>query len=153
MQQIPRKNGFKLPECLETAEVNALIAATPQGKADHAGTVASRNAVCPKPWPWKLGTLHLDSDRPTLVFRQGKGRKARVVPVHPELQTALTAAISFGTVGQGRLIGVSRVTAWRWVQQAVRRDTEAGQIPQNRVVGTHTLSHSLPGTCCSMGFR
>ena len=43
--------------------------------------------------------LHLDSDRPTLVVRQGKGRKARVVPVHPELQTALTAATSFGTVG------------------------------------------------------
>ena len=26
-----------------------------------------------------------------------------MVPVHPELQTALTAATSFGTVGQGRL--------------------------------------------------
>ena len=26
--------------------------------------------------------LHLDSDRPTLVVRQGKGRKARVVPAH-----------------------------------------------------------------------
>ena len=33
--------------------------------------------------------LHLDSDRPTLVVLQGKGRKDRVVPVHPELQTAL----------------------------------------------------------------
>ena len=73
--------------------------------------------------------LHLDSDRPTLVVRQGKGRKDRVVPVHPELQTALTAATSFGTAGQGRLIDVSRVTVWRWVQQAVRRATEAGQLP------------------------
>ena len=51
--------------------------------------------------------LHLGSDRPTLVVRRGKGRKPRVVPVHPELQTALTAATSFGTVGQGGLIDVS----------------------------------------------
>ena len=87
--------------------------------------------------------LHLDSDRPTLVVPQGKGRKARVIPVHPELQTALTAATSFGTVGQRRLIDVSRVTAWRWVQQAVRRAAEAGQIPQGQSVGTHTLRHSF----------
>ena len=86
--------------------------------------------------------LHLDSDRPTLVVRQGRGRKARVVPVHPELQTALTAATNFGTVGQGRLVEVSRVTVWRWVQQAVLRATEAGQLSRDRVVGTHTLRHS-----------
>ena len=65
-----------------------------------------------------------------------------MVQVHPELQTALTAATSSGTVGQGRLIDVSRVTVWRWVQQAVLRATEAGQIPRGRVVGTHTLRHS-----------
>ena len=64
-------------------------------------------------------------------------------PVHPELQTALTAATCFGTVGQGRLIDVSRVTVWRWVQQAVLRATEAGQILQGRRVGTHTLRHSF----------
>ena len=78
--------------------------------------------------------LHLDSDRPTLVVRQGKGRKPRMVPVHPELQTDLTAATSFGTVGQGRLIEVSRVTVWRWVQQTVPRSTDAGQLPQGRSV-------------------
>ena len=87
--------------------------------------------------------LYLHSDQPTLVVRQGKGRKDRVVPVHPELQTALTVATSFGTVGQGRLIEVSRVTVWKWVQQAVIRATEAGQIPQGRSVGTHTLRHSF----------
>ena len=57
-----------------------------------------------------------------------------VVPVHPELQTALTAAASFGAVGQGRLIEVSWLTAWRWVQQAVRRATEDGQPPRAGVL-------------------
>ena len=52
--------------------------------------------------------LHLDTERPTLRVRQGKGRKARVVPVHPELQTAFIAATSFGAVGQGRLGDASR---------------------------------------------
>ena len=136
------------------AEVNALIAAAPNPKARlimleqwRAGLRVSEALA--------LGArdLHLDSDRPTLVVRQGKGPKARVVPVHPELQTALTAATNFGAVGQGRLIEVSRVTVWRWVQQAVLRATAAGQIPQGRSVGTHTLRHRLPRTCCSMGFR
>ena len=65
--------------------------------------------------------LHLDTEHPTLRVRQGKGRKAWVVPVHPELQAAFIAATSFGAVGQGRLIDVTRTTAWRWVQQAVQR--------------------------------
>ena len=51
---------------------------------------------------------------------------------------------SRATPGQGRVIEVSRVTSWRWVQQAVRRVTEVGQIPQGRKsVGTHTLRHSF----------
>ena len=144
LQQSLRKNGFKLPEYLERDEVNALIAAAPNPKARlimleqwRAGLRVSEALAL------EARDLHLDSDRPTLVVRQGRGRKDRVVPVHPELQTALTAATSFGTVGQDRLIEVSRVTVWRWVQQAVLRATEAGQIPHGRSVGTHTLRHSF----------
>ena len=144
LQQLPRKNGFRLPEYLEMVEVNALIAAAPNPRARlimleqwRAGLRVSEALAL------GIRDLHLDSDRPTLVVRRGKGRKPRVVPVHPELQTALTAPTSSGTVGQGRLIGVSRVTVWRWVQQAVLRATEAGQIPQGRSVGTHALRHSF----------
>ena len=100
LEQILRENRFKLPEYLEMAEVDALIAAAPNPRA---------RLIMLKQWLAGLRVsealtleardLHLDSDRPTLVVRQGKGRKARVVPVHPELQTALTAATSFGTVG------------------------------------------------------
>ena len=144
LQQLPRENHYKLPEYLEMAEVNALIAAAPNPKARlimleqwRAGLRVSEALAL------EVRDLHLDSDHPTLVVRQGKGLKARVVPVHPELVAALTAATSSGAVGQGRLIEVSRVTVWRWVQQAVIRATEAGQIPQGRSVGTHTLRHSF----------
>ena len=144
LQQLPRENGYKLPEYLEMAEVSALIVAAPNPKVRlimleqwRAGLRVSEALAL------EARDLHLDSDRPTLVVRQGKGGKTRVVPVHPELQTALTAATSFGAVGQGRVIEVSRVTDWRWVQQVVLRATEAGQIPQSRSVGTHTLRHSF----------
>ena len=87
--------GYKLPEYLEMAEVNALIAAAPNPRARlimleqwRAGLRVSEALAL------EARDLHLDSDRPTLVVRQGKGRKPRVVPVHPELQTALTAATS-----------------------------------------------------------
>ena len=66
-----------------------------------------------------------------------------MVPVHPELQSALIAATSFGAVGRGRLIEVTRTTGWRWVQQAVKRSTEAGQLAPGRHVGTHSLRHSF----------
>ena len=38
--------------------------------------------------------LFLDSGWPTLRVRRGKSNKARVVPMHPKLQTALIAATS-----------------------------------------------------------
>ena len=55
---------------------------------------------------------------------------------------ALVAATSYGAIGQGRLVDVSRTTAWRWVQAAAQLATERGQLPAGRHVGTHTLCHS-----------
>ena len=77
-----------------------------------------------------------------MVVKSGKGNKARVVPLHPELQTALIAATCYGAVGQGRLVDVSRTTAWRWAQAAAQLATHRGQLPPGRHVGTHTLRHS-----------
>ena len=60
--------------------------------------------------------LSLDTDRPTIRVRRGKGSKARIVPVHPELHTALKSALEFGDVGSGdRLVRASRATADRWI--------------------------------------
>ena len=117
LQQLPREKGCSLPEYLETAEVNALIAAAPNPQARlvmleqwRAGLRVSEAIAL------EVRDFHLDSDLPTLRVRQGKGRRTRVVPLHPELRTAFIAATSFGAVSQGRLINVSRTTAWRWVQ-------------------------------------
>ena len=60
-----------------------------------------------------VSDLSLDSHLPTLRVRSGKGRKARVVPVHPELAAAFRMALSYGNVGEGRLIEAHRSTAWR----------------------------------------
>lgn len=55
--------------------------------------------------------------------------------MHPELQSALIAATSYGAVTSGPLIGVSRTTAWRWVQQAARRAVDAGQQDEDPRIG------------------
>ena len=142
LQQSPRDKGYNLPEYLERAEIEAVIAAAPntmakllmleQWRADlrESEALALENR-----------DLFLDSDRPTLRVRRCKGNKARVVPLHPEVRTALVAVTSYGAVGQGRLIDVFRTTAWRWVQAATRLATERGQLAPCRHVGTHTHRH------------
>ena len=91
--------------------------------------------------------LSLDSAHPTLRVRSGKGGKSRLVPVHPELHSALTSALSYGSVRQGRIVEAHPATAWRWVQAAVKRAEEMGTIAPGKRIGTHTLRHSYgPGT-------
>ena len=75
LQQLLRENGYKLPEHLEMAEVNALIAAAPTPKARlvtleqwRAGLRESEALAL------EARDLHLDSDRPPLFVRQGMGR-------------------------------------------------------------------------------
>ena len=77
-----------------------------------------------------------------------QGNKPRVVPLHPELQTALVAATSYGAVGQGRLVDVSRTTAWRWVQAAARVAVERGQLEAGAGTWVRTRCATVtPGTC------
>ena len=143
VQQKPRGKRSALPEYLEAQEVQALIAAAPHPRAKllmltqwRAGLRVSEALALER------ADLSLDTDLPTLRVRRGKGGKARVVPVHPELQNALASVLEFVDVGDGRIIDVDRSTAWRWVQAAVKRAAELGAIAPGRHVGTHTLRHS-----------
>lgn len=143
LQQHSGRKGSTLPEYLEKHEVDALVAAAPNAQA--------RLLILEQ---WRAGLrvsealgletrdLNLAGDRLTLRVRAGKGRKGRVVPVHPQLQAALIAATTYGSVENGPLAPVSRTTAWRWVRQAARRAVDAGQLGPGRRVGTHTLRHS-----------
>ena len=133
----------RLPEYLEADEVNAIVRAADDPRAKllmltqwRAGLRVSEALAL------DVSDLSLDSDRPTIRVRSGKGRKARVVPVHPELATAFRMALSYGNAREGRLIEAHRSTAWRWVQAAVERAERLGAIVPGRRVGTHTLRHS-----------
>ena len=90
----------------------------------------------------EVADLSLDTDLPTIRVRSGKGRKSRIVPVHPELGAAFSTALAYGNVYEGRIIDVHRTTAHRWVQKAVVRAEQLGAIPPGREVSTHTFRHS-----------
>ena len=132
-----------LREYLEAAEVDALIraAATPKARLLmleqwRAGLRVSEALAL------EAADISLSDDRPTLKIRSGKGSRGRVVPVHPELADAFKMALSYGSVRRGRLIEVTRQTAWRWVQTAASRAEALGALPEGKQVGTHTLRHS-----------
>ena len=87
--------------------------------------------------------LSLETDLPTIRVRQGKGRKSRIVTVHPELHSALTSVLQFGNVGQeDRIVKASRSTADRWVREATARAQKDGAIVPGRQISNHTLRHS-----------
>ena len=100
----------------------------------------------------EAANLSLDLDQPTIRARQGKGGRSRIVPVHPELLNALDAVLQFSQIGRGRIIPVSRSTAWRWVQAGVDRAVALGAFPAGRLALTPSATHT-PVTCCSTGFR
>ena len=65
MQQMPRRDGFKLPEYLEMVEVNTLIAAAPNSRARLIMLEQCRAGLRVSE---ALALEVLDSDRPTLVY-------------------------------------------------------------------------------------
>jgi integrase len=133
----------ELPEYLEAGEADALIRYAPQERARVIMLVQWRaglrisEAVALEPRDLQI----LDVSQATLRVRHGKGNKARMVPVHPELRAALRTMIAFSG-RTGRLVPVHRATAWRWVQEAQRRAVAAGALSPGRHIGTHTLRHS-----------
>ncbi len=142
-QQSLRGKGSNLPEYLEQPEGQAVIASAPNLPAQllmleqrWAGRRVSEALALEK------RDLILDSGRSTLRLLRGKGNKSRLAPLHPELQTALITATSFGAVEQGRFIETSRATAWRWAQVAAELAMQRGQLASSRRVGTHTRRHS-----------
>ena len=132
-----------LPEYLEAHEVEALIARAPGHAARLLFMLQWRAGLrVSEALALERRDLNLETDRPTLRVRVGKGGKSRIVPVHPDLKDALALVLNYTHRRQGPLVPVSRSTAWRWVQEAVLRAERDGLIERGRRIGAHTLRHS-----------
>ena len=133
----------ELPEYLEAEEINAIIRLAPNPRAKLLMMEQRRAGLrVSEALDLEVRDLSLDASHPTLRIRSGKGGKSRLVPVHPELHSALTNALSYGSIRQGKIIEAHPATAWRWVQAAVKRAEELGTIAPGKRIGTHTLRHS-----------
>ena len=138
----------KLPEYLEAYEVQAIIRAADDPRARllmmeqwRAGLRVSEALAL------EVADLSLDAELPTLRVRQGKGKKSRIVPVHPELGAAFTVALSYGNVSEGRIIDVHRSTAWRWVQRAHAKAEHLGRFRRAARSEITRCDTATPVTC------
>ena len=132
-----------LPQYLEAHEIQAIIRAADDPRARLLMTEQWRAGLrVSEALALEVADLSLDAELPTIRVRSGKGRKSRIVPVHPELRAAFQTTLAYGNVSEDRIIDVHRTTAWRWVQKAVERAEQLGAIPLGREVGTHTFRHS-----------
>ena len=143
LQQLTGAKRRTLPKYLEASEVNAVLTAAPNPRAKSLILLQWRAGLrMSETLALEPGDLALNTDRPTLRVRSGKGGKARIVPVHPKLQAALIAVLNYADVGRGKIVNASRSTAWRWVQSAAFLAEVYGTLPPGRRVGTHTFRHS-----------
>ena len=134
----------KRPEYIEAHEVNALLRAAPNPRARLLMMIEWRAGLrVSEALALEVGDLSLDVELPTIRVRQGKSRKARIVPVHPELHSALTSALQFGNIdAEDKIVKASRSTADRWIREATAGAQEAGAISSGRRISIHTLRHS-----------
>ena len=124
--------------------MNAIIRAAPSPKAKLLMLQQWRAGLrVSEALDLEVRDLSLDTASPTLRVRSGKGGKTRLVPVHPELHGALSSALAYGDISQGRIIEAHTTTAWRWVKTAVKRAEELGAIAPGKRVSTHTLTPQL----------
>ena len=106
------KRERRIPEYLEAEEVNAIIRAAPSPKAKLLMLQQWRAGLrVSEALDLEVRDLSLDTASPTLRVRSGKGGKTRLVPVHPELHGALSSALAYGDISQGRLIEAHTTTA------------------------------------------
>ena len=108
----PLKRARPIPEYLEADEVNAIIRAAPSPKAKLLMLQQWRAGLrVSEALDLEVRDLSLDTASPTLRVRSGKGGKTRLVPVHPDLHGALSSALAYGDISQGRIIEAHTTTA------------------------------------------
>ena len=109
-----------LPEYLEHHEVEALIRAAPNPRARHLFLIEWRAGLrVSEALALQARDLSLKGELLSLRVRRGKGARARIVPVHPELQNVLISALQFSDVGATE--GRSTTSHAGWVTRQSRR--------------------------------
>lgn len=139
-----KRKPKKIPEYLEPDEIGSLLEFAP-----------NQNARLCMMLQWRAGLrvseaikitpadVSLKSATPELKVRQGKGKKDRLVPIHPELNGALATVIGFRKIKVGdSLVPVTRQIVWKWYREALSRCVAIGAIPEGKPCKTHTLRHS-----------
>ena len=141
---ISRRKSATLPEYLEKREVDAIIACAEPGPPRLLILVQWRAGLrIAEALALTKDDLSLDSELPTLRVRRGKGGKARLVPVHPELETALRAVLDYGQLdGYRKMFQCSDRTAHRWLARAVEKTVLRGDLEPGRAITTHKFRHS-----------
>lgn len=135
-----------LPEYLEPGEVHALIEAAPHADAQILMLIQWRAGLrTAEALNLEVADLHLEAEPPPqLAVRGGKGGRDRFVPMHPELVAGLQNHVRYRRLKSGRLVAVTKPTAWRWYKKALAGVQEAGIVPVGRDVATHVFRHSGP---------
>ena len=144
VQQSPDRKSVKaLPEFLTKDECDTLIRLASPPEAALLMLVGFRAGLrISETLDLEVGDINLEDEYPTLRVRLGKGRKARIVPLHAELQNALVNFIRYRSGRATKLFTITRYTALRWVKDALNRAEQLEAIPRGRKVGTHTFRHS-----------
>ena len=147
-----RHTAKTLPEYLEAEEVASLLVCAPSPQAalvmllQWRGGLRVSEAITLTP-----ADVTLDGHPGTLRV-MGKGKKQRVIPIHPELSSALKTLMTYGGIDKAtEIIDAHRSTAWRWVTQAMKEAEERQLLPPGKEIGTHTLRHSAARHWLSSG--
>ena len=142
------KREKRIPEYLEDDEVNAIIRAAPSPKAKLLMLEQLRAGLrVSEALNLEVRDLSLDTASRTLRVRSGKGGKTRLVPVHPELHGALSSALAYGDISQGRLIEAHVTTAWRWVKTAVKCARNLARSRRGSISARAPCATATPDTC------
>lgn len=142
----------KIPQYLNKDQVDALLAHAPHRRCEILILLQWRAGLRVSE---ALGIRYADISfrPPTLRVRSGKNGKERIVPLHPELRSALRWTPQARRHAATPLIGASRQSAWNWVKKSYEKAVAANDMPAGLNVGTHTLRHSFARHCIANGVK
>ena len=137
-----RRKSATLPHYWTPGQIGLIIAAIPPGPHKLVALTLWRTGLrCAEALALEWRDIRL-GDEPMVTVRNGKGGKARQVPIHPELRRALEL-VRHGRPAE-RVFSFSLRTADRLVKDAIAGAgvAEAATGTGDRDASTHSFRHS-----------